>query len=249
MAVRPSPASRADQATPPISGATGPVLSIEAWSDVVCPWCYIGKRRLERAVVRLAEDPAFDSDVEVVYRPFQLDPRAPVGRSEPVADAYARKFGGSEQAVAIIDRVTRIAAEDGIEFRLDHARRANTADAHRLLGWALIHHGSATQRDLKERLMAAYFTEGADIGDLDVLADRAASVGLDRSAARALLAGDEGLESLAISRQRATDDEITAVPTYVIGSTWAIPGAQDADTFETVLRRVAARRRDELPRR
>ena len=215
-------------------------LMIEVWSDIVCPWCYIGKRRLERALTTLAGDPAFGVAVDVVYRPFQLDPTAPFGRSEPVVDAYARKFGGIERARAMIDNVTRIAADAGLEFRLDRARRANTADAHRMLWWTLRDHGAVPQAALKERLMAAYFTDGADIGDLEVLAGCAADVGLDADVARRRLAGDEGVESLAVGLQRAADLGITAVPTYVLASTWSIPGAQDAETFAGVLRRAAA---------
>ena len=175
-----------------------------------------------------------------MYRPFQLDPTAPFGRSEPVVDAYARKFGGVERARAMIEHVTRIAADEGLEFRLDIARRANTADAHRMLWWTLRDHGAVPQAALKERLMAAYFTEGADIGDLEVLAGCAADVGLDADVARSRLAGDEGVESLAVGLQRAVDVGITAVPTYVLASMWSIPGAQDADTFAAVLRRAAA---------
>ena len=214
-------------------------LMIEVWSDIVCPWCYIGKRRLERALTTLADDPAFGVAIDVVYRPFQLDPTAPFGRSEPVVDAYARKFGGVERARAMIEHVTRIAADEGLEFRLDRARRANTADAHRMLWWTLRDHGAVPQAALKERLMAAYFTEGADIGDLEVLAGCAADIGLDSDVARRLT-GDEGVESLAVGLQRAADLGITAVPTYVLASTWSIPGAQDAETFTGVLRRAAA---------
>src|SRR3954470_19177642 len=107
-------------------------LMIEVWSDIVCPWCYIGKRRLERALAVVAGDPAFAVEVDVVYRPFQPDPPAPLGGLEPGVSASARKFGGVERARAMIEHVTRIAAEEGLEFRLDRARRANTADAHRL---------------------------------------------------------------------------------------------------------------------
>jgi predicted DsbA family dithiol-disulfide isomerase len=216
-------------------------LMIEVWSDIVCPWCYIGKRRLERALAVVAGDPAFGVEVEVdvVYRPFQLDPTAPLGRSEPVADAYARKFGGVERARAMIEHVTRIAAEEGLEFRLDRARRANTADAHRLLWWALRDHGAVVQAALKERLMAAYFTEGADVGDLEVLARCAGDVGLDAGVARRRLDGEEGVESLAVGLQRADDLGITAVPTYVLAGTWSVPGAQDAETFAALVRRAA----------
>jgi predicted DsbA family dithiol-disulfide isomerase len=227
----------ADDAT---AGPGAEHLIIEVWSDIVCPWCYIGKRRLERALTTLADDPAFGVAIDVVYRPFQLDPTAPFGRSEPVVDAYARKFGGVERAKAMIEHVTRIAADEGLEFHLDRARRANTADAHRMLWWTLRDHGAVPQAALKERLMAAYFTEGADVGDLDVLARCATDVGLDADVARRRLGGDEGVESLAVGLQRAADLGITAVPTYVLASTWSIPGAQDAETFTTVLRRAAA---------
>ena len=109
-----------------------------------------------------------------------------------------------------------------------------------MLWWTLRDHGAVPQAALKERLMAAYFTEGADIGDLEVLAGCAADVGLDADVARSRLAGDEGVESLAVGLQRAVDVGITAVPTYVLASMWSIPGAQDADTFAAVLRRAAA---------
>ena len=115
----------------------GEPIRVEVWSDVVCPWCYIGKRRIEQALAALRDDPDFTDDIELVYRPFQLDPNARRGISEPVADAYARKFGGPEQAAAVIARVTAAAADAGIEFHLERAQRANTADAHRLLWWAL----------------------------------------------------------------------------------------------------------------
>ncbi len=216
-------------------------LLVEVWSDVVCPWCYIGTRRFGRAVAALRADPAFDTEIIVVYRPFQLDPRSPRGRAEPVVDGYARKFGGLQQAAAMIERVTRVAAAEGLDFHLERAQRANTADAHRLLWWTLRDAGATRQAELNERLMAAYFTEGADIGDLDVLAGCAADVGLDREETRERLAGDEGVESLAVGLQRAVDLGITAVPTYVVAGAWSIPGAQDPDTFKAVLHRAAAR--------
>ena len=113
-----------------------PVL-VEVWSDVVCPWCYIGKRRFAAAVGDARRRPGRSTPtIEVVYRPFQLDPNAPPGTTMPVAEAYARKFGGPEQAAAIIDNITAIAAAEGLEFHLDRAQRANTRDAHRLLWYA-----------------------------------------------------------------------------------------------------------------
>lgn len=217
-----------------------PVLHVEVWSDIVCPWCFIGKHRVERAVAALADDPAFDATVELVYRPFQLDPRARRGLVEPAADAYARKFGGADAAARMIARVTAAAAAEGIELRLDRALRANTADAHRLLAWALEQAGPAVQAVLKESLMTAYFVDGENIGDADVLAARAAAAGLDAAAAQEHILGEAGVEDLAVGLQRAADLGISAVPTYVVDGRWSIPGAQDADVFARVFRRLAA---------
>ena len=137
-----------------------PRVTVDVWSDVVCPWCYIGKRRFERAVAELDGE----IDVDVRYRPYQLDPTASPGKSQPVFEAYAKKFGGPQQAQIIIDRVTETAAADGIEFRMDRALRANTLLAHRLLWWAEQPGSPVAQADLKERLLQAYFVDGRDVG-------------------------------------------------------------------------------------
>ena len=154
-------------------------MLVEVWSDVVCPWCYIGKRRFAAALDTLADDPTFDTDIEIVYRPYQLDPTAPPGTTMPVREAYARKFGGPEQADAIIDNITGMAAAEGLEFHLDRAQRANTRDAHRLLWFAETSGSPETQAALKERLLAAYFVDGLNVGDPDVLVEAAAAVGID----------------------------------------------------------------------
>jgi predicted DsbA family dithiol-disulfide isomerase len=220
----------------------GEPIRVEVWSDVVCPWCYIGKRRIEQAIGVLRDDPDFTVDIELVYRPFQLDPGARRGVSEPVADAYARKFGGPEQAAAVMARVTAAAADAGIEFHLERAQRANTADAHRLLWWALSVAGPSVQAALKESLMHAYFVDGENVGDEDVLVALAAECGLDPRTARDVLVTEDGLEALAVGLRRAAELGITAVPTYVIDGQWSIPGAQDAAVFEQVFRRLVARR-------
>jgi predicted DsbA family dithiol-disulfide isomerase len=214
---------------------------VEVWSDVVCPWCYIGKRRFETAATRLADDPEFDRQLDVVYRPFQLDPNTPPGTTMPAVDAYARKFGGPERAAAIIDHVTDIAATEGLEFHLDRAQRANTRDAHRAL-WYARHSGPAgAQGALKERLLAAYFTDGSNIADPELLAAEAGRAGLDRDNVLGMLASDEGIAEVSESLTFAADAGITAVPTYVIDGRWSIPGAQDPDVFVQVLRRLADR--------
>jgi predicted DsbA family dithiol-disulfide isomerase len=216
---------------------------VEVWSDVVCPWCYIGKRRFAAALQQLADDPTFDADVEIVYKPYQLDPKAPPGTAMPVIDAYARKFGGPERAQALIDHLTATAAADGLEFHLDRAQRANTRDAHRILWYAAQHGGAAVQDALKERLLSAYFTRGRNIGDTDVLCEEAVAVGLDADAVRRLLDSDEGRVEVERDLADAAEAGIAAVPTYVIDRRWSIPGAQDPDVFVQVLRRLAATER------
>jgi predicted DsbA family dithiol-disulfide isomerase len=209
-------------------------ITVEIWSDVVCPWCYIGKRRFERAVAELAGE----IEIDVRYRAFQLDPRAAPGTSQPVFDAYVKKFGGPEQAQMIIDRVTATAAADGLGFRMDRAVRANTLLAHRLLWWAEQPGAPVDQSELKERLLRAYFVDGGNVGDPDVLADLVAELGADRDDAAAFLAGDDGQAEVAAQLERAAEHGISAVPTFVVNGQWAIPGAQDTETFVNVLRRL-----------
>jgi predicted DsbA family dithiol-disulfide isomerase len=216
---------------------------VEVWSDVVCPWCYIGKRRFASALAELADDPAFDAEVEVVYRPYQLDPKAPPGTTMSVVDAYARKFGGPERAEAIIEHLTSTAAADGLEFHLEQAQRANTRDAHRLL-WYAEHHGPPGAQDaLKENLLSAYFTRGRNVGDTDVLVEEAVAAGLDGDAVRHVLDSDQGRPEVEAELAFAAEHGISAVPTYVIDRRWSIPGAQDPDVFVQVLRRLAATER------
>ena len=212
-----------------------PSFQVEIWSDVVCPWCYIGKRRFERAVAELDGE----IDVGVTFRPYQLDPTASPGTTQPVFDAYTKKFGGPEQARAIIERVTATAAGDGIEFHMDRALRANTLAAHRLLWLASLPGSPVEQSALKERLLQAYFVDGLDIGDPDVLADCAAEVGLPRADALDFLESERGRSEVAAHLEQAAEAGISAVPTFVIDGQWAIPGAQDTDTFVKVFRRLA----------
>jgi len=202
-------------------------MLVEIYSDVVCPWCYIGKRRFEAALERFKGR----DDVTVVFKPFQLDPRAPK-EPTPVLDAYARKFGGPEEAARIMERVTDAAASDGLDFRLDIAQRANTFDAHRLLAFA---HQRGHQDAMKERLLQAYFLEGKDVADHDQLAALAAEVGLDRDEVAAFLASDAGADALRDELRESLERGITAVPTFVFAGLWSVPGAQDPDIMLRVL--------------
>lgn len=217
-------------------------MTVDIYSDVVCPWCYIGKRRFESALDQVGGE--LGAELEISYRPYQLDPTAAPGVSTPVFDAYAKKFGGPEQATRIIEHVTAVAAEDGLDFRMDQALRANTLLAHRLL-WLADQPGSPVGQDpLKERLLKAYFVDGLAIGDPDVLADCAAEIGFDRAEVADFLASDRGVEEVRTQLEGAYESGITAVPTYVFNGQWAVPGAQDPDTFVRVLTKMAERAAD-----
>ena len=215
-----------------------PSLTVEIWSDVVCPWCYIGKRRFETAATQLRGE----VDLQVVYRPYQLDPTASPGMSQPVIEAYAKKFGGHERATEIMNHVTEVAAGEGLTFHMDKALRANTLLAHRLLFLA---EGTGQQNELKERLLKAYFVDGLDIGDPDVVAECAAEVGMHRDSVRAFLDSNDGVAEVQAMLRVAAEAEITAVPTFVFDGRWSVPGAQDAETFVNVIRRLLQRRSEE----
>lgn len=211
-------------------------ITVEIWSDVVCPWCYIGKRKFEAGLAEFrSEHP--DVEVAVAYRAFQLDPTAPVGESQPVVAAYEKKFGGPEQARQILDTVTAEAAKVGLDFDMDRARRSNTALAHRLLVLAEQHD---CQLELKERLMRAYFTEGEEVGDLETLVGFAVEVGLDAETCRAWLSGDGGRNEVATQLMFAADAGIHSVPTFVFERMVGIPGAQEPEVFSELLRRLLA---------
>ncbi len=215
-------------------------MNVEIWSDVVCPWCYIGKRRFETALANLAAE-GVELDINITFRPFQLDPSAPRNAPSPVVDGYAKKFGGVEKAHQIIHHVTAAAHDSGIEFHMENALRANTLQAHRLLHLALLHHGPQTQVELKQALLEAYFTDGKDIGSSEVLVTCAQRAGIPPETAHEYLSSDEGLEEVLGDFSLAGELGITAVPTFVFDGKWTVPGAQDVAVFENVLRRLATR--------
>lgn len=219
--------------------AERPAITVDVYSDVVCPWCYIGKRKFEMGLAQVSDD--LGVDVVVTYRPHQLDPGAAPGVATPVFQGYSRKFGGPERARQILDHVTATAAATGIDFRMDRALRANTLLAHRLIWLAGRPDSPVDQSEMKERLLRAYFTDGLHIGDPDVLADCAADVGFDRAEVVAFLESDRGLREVDVELREGYENGITAVPTYVFNGTWAVPGAQEPDTFAQVLQRMAER--------
>ena len=180
-------------------------------------------------------------DLDISYKPYQLDPTAPIGQSTPVAEAYAKKFGGAEKAQQILAHVTNIASQDGIVFNMDIALRANTLMSHRLLVMAQRDYGNELQARLKERIMQSYFTDGDDIADHDVLSKCASEVGIPRDVALHFLLSDECLFDVQESLQMAAENGITAVPTFIFNDQWSVPGAQDVEIFERVIQRLSER--------
>jgi len=209
-------------------------MRVEIWSDVVCPWCYIGKRRFESA---LAGFPHHD-EVEVTWRSYQLDPGAPRKSDEDPADRVARKYGVSrEQAVAMRDRITSVAAEVGLPYRLELTRPSNTLDAHRLLHLAA---ERGLQGALKERLLAAYFMEGQPVGDVETLVRLAVEAGLREGEARAVLESEAHIEEVRADVREAAALGITGVPFFVIDRRYGISGAQPPEMILQGLERAWA---------
>ncbi len=215
-------------------------MRIEVWSDVVCPWCYIGKRRLERAL----ETFAHADEVEVVYRSFELDPSAPKDATEPVVDVLARKYGGGvANARAMMARVSEVATAEGLEYHLDRTLRGNTVDAHRLLHLALDEHGPRVQGDLKEALLAAYFTRGEDVADPVVLRKVATEVGLDPARVDQVLQGDEYEAAVRDDVAQARALGATGVPFFVVDRRYGVAGAQPVGVLLDVLDKAWAESR------
>jgi predicted DsbA family dithiol-disulfide isomerase len=209
-----------------------PSLSVEIWSDVVCPWCYIGKRRFESA---LAQFPHRD-EVEVTWHSFELDQSAPASRTGPRVEMLAAKYGMSvEQAAAMHDQMTQTAAAEGLEFDFDNAKDGNTFDAHRLIHLAAEH---GVQDAAEERLMRAYFTEGEPIGDRETLIRLAAEIGLDAGEARRVLESDAYAGAVRADEDLAHRLGISGVPFFVIDRRYGVSGAQPAELLLQALERA-----------
>jgi predicted DsbA family dithiol-disulfide isomerase len=212
-------------------------MQIEIWSDVVCPWCYIGKRRLETALDSFEHA----DDVEIVWRSFELDPSAPKEPVETVAEALGRKYGGGPEAgTQMVDRVEAVAAEEGLLFRHHQSLRVNTVDAHRVLHLALETGGPALQGRLKEALLAAYFVETENVADHDTLLRIAAGVGLDEVRVKEVLTGDEYADAVEADVREAVSLGATGVPFYVVDRKYGIAGAQPGEVFAQVLEKAWA---------
>ncbi|HOV03933.1 MAG TPA: DsbA family oxidoreductase [Hyphomicrobiales bacterium] len=206
-------------------------IRVDIVSDVMCPWCYVGKRRFARALQLVPE-----FDVEVGWRPFQLDPTLPAEGIER-REYLERKFRDPERIAAMHDALVEAGAAEGIPFAFDRiARASNTLDAHRLILWAS---ASGAAEAMAERLFALYFTEGADIGDRRTLSKAAASLGMRADRVAMLLAGDTDRETVKRDITRARQIGITSVPTFIVAGKYAVVGAE-APAFIAETLRVAA---------
>ena len=210
-------------------------MKVEIFSDVACPWCYIGKRRFEQALATFEGA----ADVEAIYKPYQLDPGAPA-KSYPLIERLERKFG--PRASVMVQRVTDAGRSEGIDMRFDVALAANTLAAHRLLRLAHREYGAAVQHALAERLFEAHFTLGMDIGDAGQLTALAESAGLEPARVAAYLESNEGLDETRAEIREAQELGITAVPTFIFDGRYAVEGGQPAPVFLQALETVARER-------
>jgi predicted DsbA family dithiol-disulfide isomerase len=206
-------------------------VRIDIVSDIVCPWCFIGKRRLEKA---LAMKP--DIPVELHWRPYFLNdwiPREGISREQYLTT----KFGSAERYTHIAQRVAAAAREEGLTYAMDKiGRQPNTIDAHRLIRWA---ESIGKAAEMKQTLMNLYFTEGADLTDRAVLADAAAAVGLDRAKVEAALASDEGIAQIEREAEAAKEAGIQGVPMFIFGGRFAVSGAQSPEYLAEAIERAA----------
>ncbi len=204
-------------------------MLVEIWSDVVCPWCAIGKARFEQAL----EGFAHADEVEVVWRSFELDPRAPQQLPESLGEHLAAKYGTSlEGAQQMMDRMEQAAAEDGLTFRFGIAKPGNTFDAHRLLHLAK---ARGLQDEVGTALFSAYLTEGRAIGDHEVLREVAVAAGLDEVEVKEVLATDAHADDVRADEAKAAEYGIRGVPFFVVDQQYGVSGAQPAESLRYLL--------------
>jgi predicted DsbA family dithiol-disulfide isomerase len=210
-------------------------IKIDVWSDIACPWCYIGKRNLENGLAAASADD--DAPVvEVTYHSFELSPDTPVDfDGDEIEFLSGHKGMRAEQVQQMLDRVTGVAADAGLAYRFDLLKHTNTVKAHELLHYAK---EQGRQLEMAERLMAAYFTEGRHVGRIDDLADLAGEAGLDRESARDALESGRYLPAVRADQAQATAYGINGVPFFVIDGRYGVSGAQPADAFAQIARQV-----------
>ncbi|MGB3043629.1 MAG: DsbA family oxidoreductase [Xanthobacteraceae bacterium] len=210
-------------------------LTLDIVSDVVCPWCYIGKHRIESALALVTDVP-----VEVHWRPFFLNPWVP--REGVSRDEYlTTKFGSVEAYGKIASRVVEAAKEEGLIYRPDLvSRQPNTLDCHRLIHWAERDPSGDKSAAVKQRLMELYFRDGGDLTDPDVLVQAATDCGMDAATVRQRLATEEDVDVVTAQAQEAADKGIGGVPTYVFAGKYAVSGAQPPEQLARAIRQVSA---------
>jgi predicted DsbA family dithiol-disulfide isomerase len=220
-------------------------IRIDIWSDIACPWCYIGKRNLENGLASLAGD-ADAPQVEITYHSFELSPDTPVDFRGSSEDFLAQHKGITrEQAKQMNDRVAKIAEQQaGLHYRFDLQQHTNTVKAHELIHFAKEH---GRQVEMTERLMSAYFVEGRHVGRVDELVELAGEVGLDADAARDALESDHYLPAVRQDQAQARAFGINGVPFFVIDGKYGVSGAQPPEAFAQVARQVWAEHRGEQP--
>ncbi|WP_342526402.1 DsbA family oxidoreductase [Chryseomicrobium sp. FSL W7-1435] len=208
-------------------------MEIAIWSDYVCPFCYIGKRRLERAL----EETGFSSQVTVHLKSYQLDAGTPEVVTESIYESLARKYNTTiEQAKAMTANVIEQAKSEGLEYNFDNAKPANTARAHRLVKWA---DTQGKGNDLGEALLQAYFIDGKNINDSAILIELATSVGLDASGTEEVLMSNQFFPEIQIDQTEAAQIGVQGVPFFVLNNKYAISGAQPIEVFKEALQKVA----------
>ena len=216
-------------------------ISIDVWSDIACPWCYIGKRNLETGLAQIADD--LDApQVEVTFHSFELSPDTPVDFEGDELDFLAGHKGMPRERVReMLDQVTGVAAGSGLEYRFDLLQHTNTVKAHELLHFAK---AQGRQNEMAERLMSAYFTEGKHVGRVDDLVALASEIGLDADEVRDALESSRHLADVRADQAQAQAYGIQGVPFFVIDGKYGVSGAQPADAFAQIARQVWTEKQD-----
>ncbi len=207
-------------------------IEIDVWADVVCPWCYIGKHRLARAIA----ESAHPAEVSVRYHAYELDPETPVGTGTGILTHLAERYDRStDEAREMAEQAATAGRPDGVDIRVDTQLRSNSFDAHRLIALGLMQGGPALQGAVVERLYAAHFTEGRAIDDHTELQRLGAEAGLDEGRVAAVLATEEFTDSVRADEDAARQMGITGVPFFVANRRVAVSGAQPVETFGRLL--------------
>jgi predicted DsbA family dithiol-disulfide isomerase len=214
-------------------------IKVDIWSDVACPWCYIGKRKLENAIAEFAAE-GTQTPIQIEYHSFLLNPDMPVDYEGSQTDYLVENKGmPAEQVVMMTERLKGIAASVGLNYDMEHMHMTNTVLAHQLLQYAKT---QGKQVQMKERIMSAHFIEALHVGRIDVLAQLAADVGLDRAEAKRILESGEFIPAFEADIEQARAYGITGVPFFVIDGKYGVSGAQNSDVFVGAFNQVLEER-------